>query len=1015
MRLRLTTAFLQGATAIAVMLMACPLLAQVTTDGSMGPVKSLSGIMEISNALGRQVGANLFHSFSVFNIRTGESVLFSSTFTGITNNVIGRITGPSASLIDGSLTCNIPGADLWLINPNGIAFGKNASVDVPGSFHASTADYLLFGDGKRFDTKSPNTWVLSVANPSAFGFLTTKPAPITVDESVIRVGTGKSLSLVGGDIDIKGGPLGILVAPGGRIDLVSVASPGEASLSPTGAMDVGSFLALGNISLSDGAQLDVSDMLNAGGSVYIRGGRFVMDNSNIVNHTGLQDSGPIDIGLTGDFSITGKSEIETDTYYSGRAGDIRISTGGDLTISDGSWIDSTTNFDRGDSGNIAVTARNVSVTNLGRIFTNSAYASGNAGSVSVNAADTVSISGAASSYDTGIASSSLFGSGSSGMVLLQAKTLSMNGGAISTEGLLGFGASGDLSVNVGGMELAGGALVSTSNRGSGLGGNLTVLASDHVSLKDNSFIQSTSSYSGPGGAIQIVTPNLTLDRSSVSTATYGSGRGGDIEITAGRITITSGSVNSDASLFSSGDAGNISITASQGIAMKNVGSTALDQPYITSDSLGSGDAGSITVTAPTIAVNDGHIETNTYLTGSAGAVKINVGDLLLENGGDVSSTTFGSGRGGTIAINSSGSISIIGTSPTTVKQFRSGIAAATFGSGNAGNISITTPTLDLDGGAITASTDGLGNAGNIAISVGRLSMANEANIQVASYGPGAGGALQIQASTITINGSGDGVYLTGISSGADGSGNGGDVVISADRLELSGGAVIRARSKGTGRAGSLAFDVRDALTLDNSSIQTSAELSAGGNVSIKMGGGAVLELVNSTITSSANGVSANDDGGNLTVRTPQFLILNNSEILARANAGNGGNITLGASYFVQSADSIINASSKQGLDGKIIIDSPNQVRGIVAALDLPSIDIAALLRDRCAAAALHERSSFTIEGLSGLPQRPGDFLTSPSFCFAPGGNALSDSLNLTKPKSSKANSPPSKRAPTEGD
>jgi large exoprotein involved in heme utilization and adhesion len=159
-------------------------------------------------------------------------------------------------------------------------------------------------------------------------------------------------------------------------------------------------------------------------------------------------------------------------------------------------------------------------------------------------------------------------------------------------------------------------------------------------------------------------------------------------------------------------------------------------------------------------------------------------------------------------------------------------------------------------------------------------------------------------------------------------------------------------------------------------------LSAGGNIDINVGH--MLQLQGSTISSSANGVTPQDSGGNLTVRKPQFLILNTGDILARANAGNGGNITLAADYFLQSADSSINASSKQGLDGRIVIDSPNQVMGTVAVLELPSLNVADLLRERCAAAALRNRGSFTIEGRGGLPPRPGDFLTSPLRTPKPG-------------------------------
>ena len=152
---------------------------QVTLDGSLGPRGPVppgnlpdgsSTTYLISSDLGRQAGKNLFHSFQQFNVLTNES----ATFTGPQHieNIIGRVTGGSASWIDGLLRSTIDGANLFLLNPSGILFGPNASLDVTGSFHASTADYLRFEDGATFhSTPGAADQLLSVASPAAFGFL----------------------------------------------------------------------------------------------------------------------------------------------------------------------------------------------------------------------------------------------------------------------------------------------------------------------------------------------------------------------------------------------------------------------------------------------------------------------------------------------------------------------------------------------------------------------------------------------------------------------------------------------------------------------------------------------------------------------------------------------------------------------------------------------------------------------------------------------------------------------------
>ena len=123
--------------------------AQITLMAVSGPGGSLTGPnFVIPSQVGQTRGGNFFHSFGTFNILTGES----ATFTGPSsiNNILSRVTGGQRSIIDGLLRSNIPGANLFLINPAGVMFGPTGSLDVKGSFHVSTADYLKFADGAQF-------------------------------------------------------------------------------------------------------------------------------------------------------------------------------------------------------------------------------------------------------------------------------------------------------------------------------------------------------------------------------------------------------------------------------------------------------------------------------------------------------------------------------------------------------------------------------------------------------------------------------------------------------------------------------------------------------------------------------------------------------------------------------------------------------------------------------------------------------------------------------------------------
>jgi filamentous hemagglutinin family protein len=151
---------------------------EVTLDGSLGVTSALRGPdFQITEDLGTRAGSNLFHSFGRFNLNSSQSATFSGS-PGI-NNVIGRVTGGQTSTIDGTLRVSIPNANLYLLNPAGVIFGENATLDVPGSFHASTANYLKLQDGVRFNSGAATTpQVLTTAAPEAFGFLGENPAGI---------------------------------------------------------------------------------------------------------------------------------------------------------------------------------------------------------------------------------------------------------------------------------------------------------------------------------------------------------------------------------------------------------------------------------------------------------------------------------------------------------------------------------------------------------------------------------------------------------------------------------------------------------------------------------------------------------------------------------------------------------------------------------------------------------------------------------------------------------------------
>ena len=121
-----------------------------------------------------------------------------------------------------------------------------------------------------------------------------------------------------------------------------------------------------------------------------------------------------------------------------------------------------------------------------------------------------------------------------------------------------------------------------------------------------------------------------------------------------------------------------------------------------------------------------------------------------------------------------------------------------------------------------------------------------------------------------------------------------------------------------GNAGDININAADTLRMKNSSITTEATYSDGGNIYIKAG--YMVELIDSKITASVGG-GPQTTGGNITI-DPEYVILNDSQIIANAYEGKGGNIRIIADVFLASPDSIVDASSALGIDGTVNIQAP---------------------------------------------------------------------------------------------
>ncbi len=763
-QVRIAAEFKYPVVEIAAALLAATTLAargEIVLDGTLGPRTSLAGPkFAVTSDLGRQLGANLFHSFSQFNLATGES----ATFSGPPSiaNIIGRVTGGSASHIDGLLRSTIANANLYLINPTGIVFGPNASLDVSGAFHASTADYLKFADGARFDAANPGTSTFTSAAPAAFGFLGPRPSGISVDGAALSVPAGKTLSLIGGDVELKNATLSAL---SGRVNLASAASAGEIILEASGVASQ-SVSKLGAVTLSNSLIEADSAGGNAAGAIHIRGGRLVLENSSLLAaNSGPAAGGPIRAVLADEIVIDGGA-IYTSSSSGSDAGKIYLEAPA-VSMNNGGFVNSTANGS-GASGTITLKASTLTLMGGANIKTVTT-GSGAGGAIDITASERVVLSGQATQI-----SSASYGSGAAGAIGIKVPAISVADGAAIFSDTVGAGSGGAVVIEAGALQLSNDGNIRAITEGAGAGGTIDVAAGQIVisggkavpagepdpvtgltyyGYYSGLYVTSQMGATGNAGAVKIKADALRIsDGGTISGVTMGTGDAGNFTIQAGQVALESGGLI-HTSTSGTGAAGSIAIAATESLTASGrldqtkyagfaprgssssgvVSKATLD---LNPTSISLGNAGSITLTAPFLALRDGaEISTSAAMNALGGTIALTADNLEVSGRASLSSASLGSGNAGNIAIRSSNALRLLdGGSVTTEAR-----------SADGGNIDIAAATLvHLSGSKITTSVGtGFGNGGNIAIDP-QFVVLNGSRIIANAYG-GNGGNIRIGA------------------------------------------------------------------------------------------------------------------------------------------------------------------------------------------------------------------------------------------------------------------------------
>lgn len=592
-------------------------------------------------------------------------------------NILTRVTGRNPSNILGTLGVE-GGANLFLINPNGIVFGPNARLDVAGAFTATTADSIWF-DRYEFSATNPQAPPLLAINITpGLQYGSNAPDRVIENQGSLAVGMGQNLSLLGGTVRHSGS----LIAPGGNIFLSALGN------ITTGSLDSGTATGRGGditVSSSGGGitttQAISTDSTTQAGNISLTAAGDINVTRSITANS-LGQAGNLTLTAGGDLNLTSNGFIRGGTPAFGttgniasvgaRSGTITLTSGGTLSGQDVRVANIVTGSSPGKE--VSVTARSILLERSSILaLTNS---SGRSGDMQVNAEDVVL-------QDSNIATNANDGtSGDAGDLALNTQHLSI----IRTPGIV--------------LPFVGVGVFTTTDPGSsGNSGNLVINASESVELRGDL----------PGAYVinptQVVADLAITARTAIATVASGSGNSGNLTIHTRHLVTRDG-----AGIFTFplvGRGGDLTINATE-IRLQGAGGIA-------TGTVGLQQAGNLAIAADRITLTDGALLTAaTAGSGNAGDLTLSVRQLNVLNGSAVSTVTLGAGNGGVTTLHNAELIEVAGTSPS--GEFPSSIQADSWGTGNAGRLDITADRLSIrQGGGISVSGAGRGNAGNIGI------------------------------------------------------------------------------------------------------------------------------------------------------------------------------------------------------------------------------------------------------------------------------------------------------------
>ncbi len=830
-------------------------------------------------------GRNLFHSFQQFSVPTNGAAHFQNSLQ--IQNIFSRVTGNSISNIDGLIRAN-GRANLFFINPNGILFGQNARLNIGGSFFAGTADSIKFADGFEFSAISRNSPPIRIQNDFPVGF-----------------GFGSN----SGDIVVNN---------------IGHSFPETESLVQFQPSIINN--------TSEGLQVNPQQTIALFGA-------------NIILKSGIltAKSGQIELASVREGTVRFRPDSAGWNFnYQG----ISSKNFQNIELSNRSLIDVGSAANQNASGSIQMTGNKINLTN-GSILLSQNTGELPSGDIKITAFDSLVINENISNDRPipvlrGGIYSKVNSSGNGANIILSTPILRVDTANIVTDSF-NIGKSGNINISTERFIVGDGSYISSIAFSNGQGGDISVAAKE--SIEAIGFVNTQGGDSGifsfttrlaDGGNITITTQRIKLNNGAgieanlvpflfavPTTDNVLDGRGGDITLNVEKSVEITGTINAT---IPGGPPGIFSLK-------------------------------------PTV------IGTTTQGDTDAGNLEINTSRIIIQNGARIRSNTLAIGNSGNIKINASEFINIDGSVSDPIETLPSSIFAASqvpdlglrlgLGlspnpEGDAGNVTVNTPLLDISNGAeITVRSEARGNAGRLNVNTNRLTLNNNAEITTTSVS-GLGGQINIRGyrnsdRTHTISLNNGSTIATNNSTSKDP--RTGSIDISTRDLFLNNGSSITASVDNRNNSlanllernvvvgGNINIDATGLVNVEGDSSITAevknlppAGSIDGGNVTIQAGR---IRLANNSTKPEASAISASvtedGDGGNIRISTPRGTVaaLDNSDITANAERGNGGNISIRAIGVFITPDVEISAVSQLGIDGTVNVEVESYSRNLI--------------------------------------------------------------------------------------